>query len=201
VGCSISESIDNCLRVYELASASDIVSEAILALAFGCPLEGPIAEDKVVAIAGELIKIGFRDLSIADSVGVANPRSVKRLLRKLRQEYPNVRYSLHLHDTRGLALANILAALEEGVDTFDSSLGGLGGCPVVAGGSGNVATEDLVNMLEEMDIRTGVDLHRVMRATRRLQSFLKRDLPSRILASGTRKQLFEKATNLSRREQ
>lgn len=190
VGCSVSDSVANSQEVFELAKAHDVVGEAILALAFGCPLEGPIADSKVIDVAGELIGMGFRELSIADSIGVANPRGVKRLLRKLTEEFPKVRYSLHLHDTRGLALANVLAALEEGIDTFDSAFGGLGGCPVVAGGSGNVATEDLVNMLEEMDIRTGIDLDRVMSASRRLQGFLSHPFPSRILACGTRKQLF-----------
>ena len=193
VGLGISESLEKCQRICELTRIHAVGCEAILALAFGCPLEGVISEDKVVGIATRLIDVGFDELSIADSVGVANPVQVRRLVGKLRSEAPLAHYSLHFHNTRGLGLANVLAGLEEGVDTFDSSCGGLGGCPVVPGGSGNIPTEDLVNMLEEMGIGTGVDLSLVMTASSKLQDFLHRPMASHVLASGTRKQLFEGA--------
>jgi len=200
VGLGISESLENCRRICELTKTHTVGCEAILALAFGCPLEGVISEDKAVGIANRLIGMGFGELSIADSVGVANPAHVRRLMRKLRNEAPLAHYSLHFHNTRGLGLANVLAGLEEGVDTFDSSCGGLGGCPVVPGGSGNIPTEDLVNMLEEMGIGTGIDLSLVMTTSKKLQNFLHRPMASHVLASGTRKQLFEgAATRLRRR--
>ena len=191
VGLAIDESLENCRRIYALTKTHTIGCEAILALAFGCPLEGAISEDKVIGMANRLIDLGFGELSIADSVGVANPAHVKRLMRKLRNEAPRAHYSLHFHNTRGLGLANVLSGLDEGVDTFDSSCGGLGGCPVVPGGSGNIPTEDLVNMLEEMGIGTGVDLSLVMTASNKLQDFLHRPMASHVLASGTRKRLFE----------
>jgi hydroxymethylglutaryl-CoA lyase len=193
VGLGISESLENCRRICEMTKNHDIGCEAILALAFGCPLEGVISEERVVGIANQLIGMGFGELSIADSIGVANPAHVRRLIRKLAKEAALAHYSLHFHNTRGLGLANVLAGIEEGVDTFDSSCGGLGGCPVVPGGSGNIPTEDLVNMLEEMGISTGVELALVMTAANKLQQFLRRPLASYVLASGTRKQLFEGA--------
>ena len=193
VGLSVSESLENCHRICDLTESRNTGREAILALAFGCPLEGDIPEASVVEAANKLIDMGFRELSIADSIGVANPVQVRRLIRKLDRETSGARYSLHFHNTRGLGLANVLAGIEEGVDTFDSSCGGLGGCPVVPGGSGNVPTEDLVNMLEEMGMSTGIDLELVMVASNRIQQFLKHPLASQVLVSGTRKQVFERA--------
>lgn len=197
VGRTISESLEDCRRIYELSRTHNIDCEAILALSFGCPLEGAVSEDSVVEVANQLMDIGFGKLSIADSIGVANPAQVKRLMRKLRQASSQVHYSLHLHNTRGLGLANVLAGLDEGIDTFDSSCGGLGGCPVVPGGSGNIPTEDLVNMFEEMGIDTGVDLSVVMTASKKLQDFLRHPMASYVLASGTRKQLFKGARQIS----
>lgn len=193
VGLGISESLENCRRIHELTVRQNNGCEAILALSFGCPLEGHVSEEKVVDVANQLAEMGFRELSIADSIGVANPAQVKRLIGKLKREAPQPHYSLHFHNTRGLGLANVLAGIEAGIDTFDSSCGGLGGCPVIPGGSGNISTEDLVNMLEEMGISTGVDLGLVMTAARKLQQFLQRPLASYVLASGTRQQLFERA--------
>ena len=193
VGVGIVDSLEDCSRIFELAKAHGINREAIIALAFGCPLEGVIAEDKVLAIASQLVDIGFDELSVADSVGVANPAQVRRLVKKLRMAAPHVHYSLHFHNTRGLGLVNVLAGLDEGVDTFDASCGGMGGCPVVPGGTGNISTEDLVNMFEEMGMNTGIDVSLVMSASRKLQDFLRRHLASYVLASGTRAQLFESA--------
>lgn len=193
VGLSVSESLENCRRIRELTESRNIGCEAILALAFGCPLEGDIPEERVVGVANQLIEMGFLELSIADSVGVANPVQVRRVIRTLGRQTSGAHYSLHFHNTRGLGLANVLAGIEEGVNTFDSSCGGLGGCPVVPGGSGNVPTEDLVNMLEEMGMSTGIDLELVMVATRMIQQFLNHPLASHVLRSGTRKTLFERA--------
>lgn len=192
-GLSVAESLENCRALHELATANNIACEAIIALAFGCPLEGYVPDARVVEIAGRLIGMGLQELGIADSIGVANPVTVKRLLQRLHRDAPGPHYSLHFHDTRGLGLVNVMAALEQGIDTFDSSLGGLGGCPVVPGGSGNIATEDLVNLLEETGNPTGIDLDRVMNATREIQDFLNHPLPSRILSAGTREKLFARA--------
>ena len=117
------------------------------------------------------------------------------MMNRLQTELPNVHFSMHIHDTRGLGLANLFAALECGIDSFDSSLGGLGGCPIMVGGTGNVPTEDVVNLCHEIGIQTGINIEGVCEASRKMQAFLGRPLPSAILRSGTRQQLFTKITH------
>ena len=197
VHMSVAESLKTCEEILQTGRAASTAVEAVVALAFGCPLEGDIAEEKVVELTRRLAEMGYREISIADSAGLANPAQVRRLMRRLVREFPDVHFSMHIHNTRGLGLANVLAALEEGIDAFDSSLGGLGGCPVVPGARGNIPTEDLVNMLEEMGIKTGVDVEGVMVASRVAQDVLERTLPSYVLAAGTRQQLYR---NIEERE-
>ena len=129
-----------------------------LSTAFGCTIEGPVAESEVVRLAVALIEAGAADVSLADTVGYANPAQVRRVIRLVQAEVGDKLSGVHLHNTRGLGLANALAALDEGMTTLDSSLGGLGGCPFAPGASGNLVTEDLVFMLEAMGYRTGIDL-------------------------------------------
>lgn len=137
--------------------------EGNVATAFGCTLEGPVPESKVVELAAALMEAGCDDIGLSDTTGYANPAQLKRLIRLVRQEVGADRLSgVHLHNTRGLGLANALAALEEGVTTLDSSLGGLGGCPYAPGASGNIVTEDLVFMLDAMGLRTGIDLPKLL---------------------------------------
>jgi hydroxymethylglutaryl-CoA lyase len=187
---SISESLQNCKSIAEHGNANGISVEAVVAVAFGCPLEGHVTETRVIEIVGALAKMDYREISIADSVGLGNPAQVRILMRALQRSFPDVHFSLHLHNTRGLGLANALSAIEEGIDTFDSSIGGLGGCPIVRGGKGNIPTEDLINMAEEMGLATGIDIHVIMTACRMAQEFLGRPFPSYILSSGTRQQLY-----------
>ncbi len=190
VGMSIRESLDVCDQMLKVARQKDLPVEAVIAVAFGCPFEGEVSEDGVVSLAKEFAKLGIEELSIADSVGLAHPVHIRRLLTCLRDEIRSVKLSLHLHDTRGLGLANVLAALEIGIDTFDASIGGLGGCPIMSGGTGNISTEDLVNMCHEMGIDTGVNLETLREASRKMASFLARELPSHVLSVGTRQELF-----------
>jgi hydroxymethylglutaryl-CoA lyase len=137
--------------------------EGNVSTAFGCTLEGPVAEDKVVELAAALMAAGCDEVGLSDTTGYANPAQLKRLIRLVRKEIGHDRLSgVHLHNTRGLGLANALAALEEGVTTLDSSLGGLGGCPYAPGASGNIVTEDLVFMLDAMGLKTGIDLDRLL---------------------------------------
>ncbi len=137
--------------------------EGNVATAFGCTLEGPVPERKVVELAAALMEAGCDDIGLSDTTGYANPAQLKRLIRLVRQEVGADRLSgVHLHNTRGLGLANALAALEEGITTLDSSLGGLGGCPYAPGASGNIVTEDLVFMLDAMGLRTGIDLPKLL---------------------------------------
>jgi hydroxymethylglutaryl-CoA lyase len=137
--------------------------EVGLSTAFGCTMEGPVSEDLVVRLAEESIAAGAAEVCLSDTTGYANPRQVKRLVRRVKAAIGAERLnSLHLHNTRGLGLANALAGLEEGINTLDSSLGGLGGCPYAPGASGNIVTEDLVFMLEAMGIETGIDIEKLL---------------------------------------
>lgn len=190
VGMSVDESVESCRRIVERAAGEALEVEVVIALAFGCPFEGPVGEDRVSELARRFADMGIRELSIADSVGLGNPRRVSSTMARLKHELPDAALSLHLHDTRGLGLANSLAAMQVGIDTFDTSIGGLGGCPVFPDGAGNIATEDLVNMCEEMGIETGVDIAAIQAVSRRMQTFLERTLPSRVLLAGTPGQLY-----------
>jgi len=138
--------------------------EAGISTAFGCTLQGAVDEDDVIRLAAACIDAGANESGLSDTVGYANPAQVRRLFRRLRQEIGRHAGAAHMHNTRGLGLANCLAAWDEGVRTFDSSLGGLGGCPYAPGASGNVVTEDLVFMFEAMGLRTGIDLQRLVAA-------------------------------------
>jgi len=138
--------------------------EGGLATAFGCSLEGAIDEDKVVALAEQLMEAGCDEVGLSDTTGYANPVQIKRLIRLVRSAVGDDKLTgIHLHNTRGLGLANALAALEEGITTIDSSLSGLGGCPAAPGASGNIVTEDLVFMLESMGLNTGVDMEKLLK--------------------------------------
>lgn len=192
VGISVDQSFEVCRQIIDRLQTEPTKVEAVIALAFGCPFEGPVGEDRVSELAHRFFTMGVRDLSIADSVGLGNPRRVASTMTRLRSELPEVSFSLHLHDTRGLGLANVVAALQVGVDTFDASIGGLGGCPVFPNGAGNIATEDLANLCEEMGISTGVDIGAVQAISGRMQEFLGRQLPSRVLLAGTPGQLYAK---------
>lgn len=135
------------------------VFEGGLSTAFGCTLEGPVSETKVVELAGRLMALGCDEVGLSDTTGYANPNQLKRLIRLVKAEVGEQNLSgVHLHNTRGLGLANALAALDEGITTLDSSLGGLGGCPFAPGASGNIVTEDLVFMLDAMGLETGIDI-------------------------------------------
>lgn len=144
--------------------APGVKIEAGISTAFGCTLQGEVAEDDVIRLAAACIEAGADESGLSDTVGYANPAQVRRLFRRLRQELGTHAGAAHMHNTRGLGLANCLAAWDEGVRTFDSSLGGLGGCPYAPGASGNVVTEDLVFMFESMGVRTGIDLDRIVAA-------------------------------------
>ncbi|BCX02918.1 MAG: hydroxymethylglutaryl-CoA lyase [Candidatus Roseilinea sp.] len=190
---SIAQSLAALRDVVEICAPVGVGVEPAVSVAFGCPFEGEVPESRVVALAEAFAAMGLRDICIADTVGLASPRSVRRLLDGLRCRLPTCHFSLHLHDTRGLGLANVLAAMDAGVTTFEASLGGLGGCPTTKVATGNISTEDLVNLCDEMGIATGVDVEVIREASRRIQDFLGRPLPSHVLAAGTRRALFARA--------
>jgi hydroxymethylglutaryl-CoA lyase len=144
------------------AMAGDVHFAVGLATAFGCTIEGPVDEDRVVRLAEAAAKAGAWEFSLSDTAGYANPAQVRLLVRKVRSAVGDMLTTLHLHNTRGLGLANVVAGLEEGITTFDASLGGLGGCPFAPGASGNIVTEDLVFMLQAMGLETGIDLPKLL---------------------------------------
>ncbi len=154
------------------AIAPQVLLEAGIATAFGCTLQGCVPEDEVIWLAAQCIEAGADESGLSDTVGYANPAQVRRLFKRLRAEIGVHAGAAHMHNTRGLGIANCLAAYEEGVRTFDSSLGGLGGCPYAPGASGNVVTEDLVFMFESMGISTGVDLEKLIDARQPLMAGL-----------------------------
>ena len=157
-----------CAQRDALPAAERVDIEGALATAFGCTLQGVVAEDEVVRLAAYLARAGVDAIALADTVGYANPAQVRRLVQRVRAEVGELLEGVHLHNTRGLGLANAFAAYEEGVRSFDASQGGLGGCPFAPGASGNVCTEDLVFMFEAMGVSTGVDLEKLMAARRLL---------------------------------
>lgn len=148
---------------------------------FGCPYEGKVDIDSVIRVSESLFEMGIDELSLGDTIGVANPKQVEQVLEVLLKRFPTEKLAMHFHDTRGTALANILVSLDMGITTFDSSIGGLGGCPYAPGASGNVATDDLIYMLHEMEIQTGINAEKLLNASRFIQEKIGKPLPSRSL--------------------
>jgi hydroxymethylglutaryl-CoA lyase len=166
------------------AKASGVRVRGYVSTGFGCPYEGRVEPAQVMSVALRLLEAGCDEVSIGDTIGVAVPTQVADLFGQLRELAPSGAFAAHFHDTRGTALANVLAALQAGVTVVDSSAGGTGGCPYAPGAAGNLATEDLLYMLDGMGVATGVDLAAVADASRWLQERLGRPLPSRFLKAG-----------------
>lgn len=162
---SVAASLETYRAVCERASTLGIRVRAYLSTAFGCPFEGDVPVARVADVSSELIAMGAFEVSISDTIGVAHPGQVPRVVDAVASRIGTDRLALHFHDTRGTALANVLAALDLGISTFDSSAGGLGGCPYAPGATGNLATEDLVYMLDGLGVRTGVTLAAVVEAS------------------------------------
>ncbi|MFL5816304.1 MAG: hydroxymethylglutaryl-CoA lyase [Conexibacter sp.] len=184
VNRSIAESLDGVSQVLERARAEGLRCEGVISTAFGCPYEGWVDPERVVSIARSLVDAGAQEVGFGDTTGMANPRQVGELFARWREALPGVELTAHFHNTRGQGLANVLAALHAGVVSFESSFGELGGCPVPAGATGNIATEDLVSMLEEMRIATGVDLPALIVASGMVADVLGRPLGSHTLVAG-----------------
>lgn len=184
INCTIDESFERFVPVMALAKRNKIKVRGYLSVCFGCPYEGPVSEAKVVSLAKRLYQLGCYEVSIGDTIGVATPLQVERLFKKLKKVVPVKKLAGHFHDTRGSALANILRAYEIGIRVFDSSVGGLGGCPYAPGSAGNVATEDVVYMFEGMKIKTGLDLGRYIETSRWLSAQMSKELPSKLSKAG-----------------
>lgn len=168
----------------EFARANGAEVSGAISTAFGCPFEGNISTDRLIEITKRFINLGITELSLSDTTGMANPRQVYDVCSLMTDKFPEVRWFLHFHNTRGMALANIVAGLNAGVIRYDASLAGLGGCPFAPGASGNVASEDVLHMLGEMRIETGIDLDKMIALARRLQEWVGHATDSSILRAG-----------------
>ncbi len=184
VNRSVVESLDGLVQVLKRAGEEGLRREAVISTSFGCPYEGVIAPDRVLGIAEALAEAGADEVGFGDTTGMANPVQVGEFFSAAKERLPETELTAHFHNTRGQGLANVLAALQAGVSSFESSFGELGGCPVPAGATGNIATEDLVSMLEEMGVATGVNLDALLAASASVREVLGRPLGSHTLVAG-----------------
>jgi hydroxymethylglutaryl-CoA lyase len=183
------ESLDAIAEVIDVVHAAAGTCQVIVATAFGCPYEGELDEAKVLGYADVAVRNGADSVCFGDTTGLGTPPRVRRVLGGFRERHPDLDVALHLHDTRGTGMANMVAALEVGVQRFDASVGGLGGCPYAPGAAGNIATEEAVYLLGELGIETGVDLDALLEVAELAQRIVGRELPSRLIKSGPRTRL------------
>jgi hydroxymethylglutaryl-CoA lyase len=188
-------SIDDALKIFDeiagVARGAGGVISGVIGTAFGCPYEGPVPEARVLQIAERYAKAGASVVYLADTTGMANPRQVESLSRKVKEAVPQITVGLHLHNTRGSGIANALAGLEAGVTEFEASIGGLGGCPYAPKAVGNICTEDFVHMLHEMGIETGIDLDKLIGAAKVAEDMLGRTLPGMVMKAGKTSELHQ----------
>jgi hydroxymethylglutaryl-CoA lyase len=184
VNRSIAESLAGIGRAVARARAEGVRCEGVVSTSFGCPYEGQVPSERVFEIAEQLAAVGCEEVAFGDTTGMANPRQVAEFYAAAGERLGGVELTAHFHNTRGQGLANVLAALEQGIESFESSFGELGGCPVPPGSTGNIATEDLVSMLHEMGVDTGVDLTKLLDASRAVQQVLGRPLGAHVLTAG-----------------
>jgi hydroxymethylglutaryl-CoA lyase len=183
---TINESLADLQSIFELAKRMEKPVMGAMAVAFGCPYQGDVPEDDVYRLAEAYINGGASSVNLADTTGMATPTRILKLLKGFTRRFPETPYSLHLHNNRGTAMANLYAALEAGADIFDAALGGIGGCPNVPQAAGNLPTEDVVFMLEDMGFDTGIDLMKLIKAARHFESILGHTLPGQVMKSGPR---------------
>ncbi len=186
VNRSTEESLDEIATIIDEAHERGATCQVIVSTAWGCPYEGDVPVRRVVQVAGRAVADGADSISFGDTTGMATPGRVGQLVGEFRSAYPDAALNLHFHNTRGAGLANVLAALELGVVDFDASVGGLGGCPYAPGATGNIATEELVHMVQDMGIDTGIDLNSMIEAAADAERIVGRQLPSQVLRAGPR---------------
>jgi hydroxymethylglutaryl-CoA lyase len=184
VNSSIAESLAGLERTIARGLQEGLRCEGVISVSFGCPYEGQVPAERVFEIAARLADAGCEEVAFGDTTGMANPRQVGEFFAAARQRLQGVELTAHFHNTRGQGLANVVSALEQGVESFESAFGELGGCPVPPGSTGNIATEDLVSMLHEMGTDTGVDLPKLIEASRAVQDLLGRPLGAHVLRAG-----------------
>lgn len=189
IGLSVEESLQNFESLAAEALQKKIRLRGYVSTVFGCPYEGAQKIDRVVEVVGRLFKMGCVEVSVGDTIGVAHPQHAKEVFSRLKSEFDISKIAAHMHDTRGMAIANIVSAFEQGVRIFDSSIGGLGGCPYATGSSGNVATEEVVYCLEGLGIQTRISIEKLLRLCQEIEHKIGRELKSKLFLSRP-KQLF-----------
>lgn len=186
VNRSTEESLADIAKIIDLAHQNGATCQVIVSTAWGCPYEGDVPVERVVGVASRAVRDGADTASFGDTTGMATPPRVTRLVGEFRMANPDTSLNLHFHNTRGTGLANVLAALQLGVSDFDASVGGLGGCPYAPGATGNIASEELVHMVEDMGVATGVDLEALIDVAARAERMVGHTLPSQVLRAGPR---------------
>ena len=184
VNMTIAESLVRLEATAQVAHRAGKPVYAGISCSFGCPFEGEVPVARLESVVRRLVDLGAKGIGLADTTGMANPAQVARVLEHLMPRFPGIEWTLHTHDTRAMAIPNILAAMEMGAGHFDASIGGLGGCPFAPGASGNVCTEDLVHCLGAMGVETGIDLDKLIAVSRRVQEIVARPLPGQIIKAG-----------------
>ncbi|WP_314409243.1 hydroxymethylglutaryl-CoA lyase [Pseudomonas kuykendallii] len=190
------QSLAQFAEIIDVSRGSGVFINASLSTTFGCPFEGHIAEERVYHLIERLLEIGVQGVTLCDTTGMANPAQVARICRETLARWPQVGFTLHVHDTRGMGLANALAAFQVGIRRFDASLGGLGGCPYAPGATGNVCTEDLVHMFAQMGEDTGVDLDALLEVATGLPAIVGHTLPGQVLKAGKADRRYPKPRSL-----
>ncbi len=191
VNASIDETLSGFVEVVRMAREANVTVYCAISMSFGCPYEGDVPVDRVLSIAGRLYDTGIERVVLGDTTGMGNPRQVLDLTERYLKAFPDKSFSLHFHDTRGAGLANVLAGLQAGATWFEGSVAGLGGCPFAHGATGNTSSEDMVHMLHEMGIDTGIDLDKLLACARLAQETVGGELPSHLLKAGKRSDLIK----------
>ena len=181
---TVEDSLRGIAEIMPLAGTAGVPVSAGIATSFGCPYEGDVPESRLQAVIGRLLDLGVEEVGLADTTGMAHPLQVERTLGNIHGRWPEARFGLHFHNTRGMGLANVVAGLRSGVTTFDASIGGIGGCPFAPKATGNVSTEDVVHMLHEMGIETGIDLDALIGCAVRMSEILGHELPGQVMKAG-----------------
>jgi hydroxymethylglutaryl-CoA lyase len=193
VNCTVDDSLRGLADVMRIAGLAGVPVHGAIATAFGCPFEGDVPVEQVGRIAQRLAELGMVGVGLGDTTGMATPPLVTERCRYLAARVPDLPVTLHFHNTRGIGLVNVMAGLDEGIDSYESSFAGLGGCPFAPGASGNICTEDLVNLLHELGIATGIDLEKLCGVARQVEDVIGRPLPGQVMRAGPRLNLRSEA--------
>jgi hydroxymethylglutaryl-CoA lyase len=183
---TVEDSLRSIEEILPLARAAGVPVSAGIATSFGCPYEGDVPETRLREVVARLLALGIDEVMMADTTGMANPLQVERTVGAIRERWPETPFVLHFHNTRGMGLANVVAGLRVGVSIYDASIGGIGGCPFAPKATGNVSTEDVVHMLHEMGVETGIDLEALIACAKRMAEILGTELPGQVMKAGPR---------------